>query len=430
MKKVILFLFLTCPASAQVLMFGLDTAPSVSAVSFGNMFGVANSGLSATENIVQSPLAYAMTVSYFSVNLSTAPGAGKDYSFAIMDNGNVTVASMTVRDSNTTATVTLSTAIDVNHLVDIKITPSGTPSSTFIRYSLGLNATDGSNNISVFGINTALVAGGTVYMGISPSASQNVEANRQQIVSTPGVFMAMSTVLSAALTVGTTETLMLRSNLTDTNVGVCRITSATPNNACTVSFSTRSTPGMTWTIGYGQSGTANTPRGMVGVAFQADKPGEFPFTVGCSHPAAAVSTTEFYVVQGLNFAGNANENNVHGLSYVPFPYFVLKDFYVRDYSATSPGSYAYTVRINKASPAGSMTCSNAAAGLCSDLVNRISLTSPGDLVDYQAVPTASPAVNGFFSIAMTGYVPPLGNPKGWLINGSETIINGGKVIVQ
>lgn len=428
MKKAALLLLISCPVSAQVLMFSLDNAVNAAAVTYVNMFGVANSGPNATENIVQAPMAYAMTVNYFSIGLSTAPGAGTSYSFAIMDNGVATVSSVTISGTNTSATVLLSTAVDVNHLVDIKITPFNTPASTFVRYAIGLNATDGSN-VSVFGVNAALAAGGTTYMGIAPSASGNNESQRQQIISTPGTFIAMSTALNVPLPAGTTETFALRSNGVDTT-GICRV-SGVIGTTCTVSFSTRSLPGTTWTLGYGQSGTSSTtPRGMVGVAFQADNAGEFPITVGCSHPAAGASATEYYVLQGLNFAGNLNENNVHSIGYAPFPYLVLKNLYVRDYSSPSPGSYAYGFRANKASPAGTMTCSNAAASVCSDLVNQIYLTSSNDLLNLQAVPSASPATGGFFAMAMTGYVPPLGRPNGWLINGGKNIINGGKVIIQ
>lgn len=125
----------------------------------------------ATEANVNQPIPHDLTVDRLQITIGTAPGAGKSYTFVLMQNGNPTSLSVTIADSATSGSDNSnSVSLTAGDKVSIRCTPSGTP-ATFSQCSWIIRQTATGKFAVLTGSNgTALSAAtGTIYL--SPHAN-------------------------------------------------------------------------------------------------------------------------------------------------------------------------------------------------------------------------------------------------------------------
>lgn len=125
---------------------GTTTAPSRTAANIGSLV-MTNGGKSWGTTHDYVPCPGSATIIEFGVVLTTAPGAGKSYQFDIIKNGSVAM-SVTISDTATFNRNLTSFSYVKGDLLDIQVTPTGTPAATGVLswWAKGYS-TDGSQHI-------------------------------------------------------------------------------------------------------------------------------------------------------------------------------------------------------------------------------------------------------------------------------------------
>ena len=123
--------YFMCNANGNPWFFGSTGDLNASATRYFMPYGA--TGVSATETENQCIIPTDGTLTTLCINLETAPGSGKSYTFTVRKNGVDTALIVVVSDSNTTGEATGSIDITTGDRITIKVVPSGTPAIGLVQ---------------------------------------------------------------------------------------------------------------------------------------------------------------------------------------------------------------------------------------------------------------------------------------------------------
>jgi hypothetical protein len=122
-------------ATVQVIMSGTFGDGSTTVVSYTNMMGGGTSTFTTGATSRQSVMPVGGNFKNFQVQVQTAPGSGKSWTFMVMRNGVTTTLEVVIADTATVSSIdTDSAAFSAEDLVQIRCTPSGTPTAAASVY--------------------------------------------------------------------------------------------------------------------------------------------------------------------------------------------------------------------------------------------------------------------------------------------------------
>ena len=122
--------------SKQLIQCGVNFNPGTSGVSYSNALWKSGSWV-GSQSYQASMIPTEGALSKLRICLDAAPGAGKSYTFTIIKNGSPTDLSVTISDSATTGSDELhSLSLSTNDYLIISCTPSGTPTSVRVHWTL------------------------------------------------------------------------------------------------------------------------------------------------------------------------------------------------------------------------------------------------------------------------------------------------------
>ena len=134
---------------------GSATSMTNTATRYQGVFSANNHGVwNSTEANIRAVCPAAGTLRNFKVNLATAPGTGKSWTFTIRKNGVDTGLTLTISDTNTTSKdTTHSVSVAAGDLIIMSVVPSGTPTAAAnAQWTVEFEGNTSSQNI---------IAGGT-----------------------------------------------------------------------------------------------------------------------------------------------------------------------------------------------------------------------------------------------------------------------------
>lgn len=118
----------------NILLASNATAPSTTAVNYRAPHGFL--AWNATEALVSQIPGGAYTIKNLYTDISAAPGATKNYVFALRKNGSTTGLTTTVADPATTANAATNISVAQGDTIDLISTPTGTPTSVSTRMGM------------------------------------------------------------------------------------------------------------------------------------------------------------------------------------------------------------------------------------------------------------------------------------------------------
>jgi hypothetical protein len=337
----------------------------------------------------------------FRMVLSTAPGAGKSFTYTVRKNGSDTSLAITITGAATTTGQKLDydLAIAAGDRLDIKSTSSGTPAAGTLRWSFEFEGTDA--NRSIYSGSGSINQ--TTATTMSVQYFQGSETGGAvQYIPTNGTFKSLYVHLPAAPGAGKSRTFTLVKNGGATGLTVTISDAATTGNA---SVDVAITAGDSCYIA---AAATNSPAGYyanTGISFDATVDGE-SFLLGGNGANANLANwaTRYNAIPELHTwtSWTATESGVINYSQIC----VLKKLYA--FLSGTPGSgrnYAFTVRKDGASPANGLVVTvvdlNTSA---SDLVHSITLADDS-YIDIMCVPSGSPTTRvGYWSVVV--YIAP------------------------
>lgn len=372
-----------------------NTAVSYQGVACGN---IASTSTIGPRNL---PLPMACTAIEFFVQIDTAPGVGKSYTFEIYKNSASTGASVVISDNATQSSV-LSTSISFNAGDDIviQITPSGTPtviSSLYMRTVFSANTSmlfcGTSTSIST-AVSTAATLGAFSLGGITSTTETAVG-----LVVPPdcgGTLDKLYVLLNGSPGASKSYTYTIYKNGSPTSL-TCTV-SGTNTTANDTSNSVTIAAGDRITVYVTPSGTP-TARGIkCSVQFTPTKPGITMWAyTSTNYPSNF--TTQYDQILGTGFGSWGTEATRNNL----LPRYLLHS--MACYAPTAPGSgasFAFTLRNNNASSNISMVLSdtnNYASGVGGMVVET------GNKCAIQSVPSNVPAIGGTLCLAFSFLIP-------------------------
>lgn len=145
------------------LVGATSTAPSSSATNYNSIQSAGTGSWNATEVLRASVIPHALTLDRLRVNLTTAPGAGKNWVFTVMKNGSATALTVTIADTNTQAMgLALPISFAAGDTISLRAVPTGTPTATGVmNWHCRQNA---ASLFAIVGQNVGTTTSGTNYM--------------------------------------------------------------------------------------------------------------------------------------------------------------------------------------------------------------------------------------------------------------------------
>lgn len=152
-------------SNVSAIMAGTNGALSTGATSYGPMQGFNNgANFVSTEASISTVMPTAGTFSNFYIRSTTAPGAGKSYTYTLRKNGADTAVTATMSDAATTATdSTNSVTYAAGDTISIKAVPTGTPTAAVVRYGFQFSPTTDGESILLLGSTANTLNAGANY---------------------------------------------------------------------------------------------------------------------------------------------------------------------------------------------------------------------------------------------------------------------------
>lgn len=137
----------------QVIVGGSSAGVSTGAIRYTSLMGNNYTWISSDVGVRQRSPTYA-NLYYLRVYLTTAPGAGKSYTFTLYVQGSDTPMSVTISGADTTGQdMGHAVALVPNDRISLKCTPSGTPAASTARWSI---------------VSESVIPGETILIGNTP----------------------------------------------------------------------------------------------------------------------------------------------------------------------------------------------------------------------------------------------------------------------
>lgn len=328
----------------SLLTYTVRTAPSNAAVTYSPICMRVNAGWNATRNIREQLMPDTGVLKRWQVGVSTAPTAGRSWTFEIMINGVATGYSVTIADSATSGRNDGELAITAGDIICVRSTPSGTPVSAGVRYQSVFESSTIGNIPFPCGINTALsttsnilssLLGGEVWAASAGGTSQ------QLLCPAAGTIKNMYVVVDSSPGASNTMTFTARKNGANqslvTTISGGSITGNDLSNSFTVAAG--DLVDIRYDVTVGGAWGANKITNW-GVVFSPDNQTQQP--VLCGGNLLATATENYNQIQTSGLAPNATEANVQNISTNNSR---LRNLYAQ--LDTAPGSGSWDVELIK-----------------------------------------------------------------------------------
>lgn len=368
-----------------------------------------SSGASAWSNTETQFAAMAVSgfLTNFRINLTAAPGVGRSRSVTIRKNG-VDQITVTVSDTATNNVTTAQVAVSPGDLISLSTTPSGSPASATVTWSMDFQGGAAGVTMTTAASNTTSTALGYIPPEANQGFGTSAPAN-ELLVSEDGTFSDLYVTLGAVLASGT-RSFTLRKNGVNQSL-TCTISAGGANASDTVN-SVSVVAGDRIVIVTGGSAVAITSVG-VGMKFTPTRgEGYGMICCGCSN-SPSTTVPNYQPIAGSAGGWITTEAGAQIASTAT----LLKRLQVR--LNTAPGSgnqWNFNVKVN-GNYVG-MEVIIAGVGVTTGSVDIDVPIAAGDLIALESVPTSGPSSTGRFEWAVTTYQlnPATGRAFGVLFN--------------
>lgn len=182
-----LFLFAQgADATKQVIVGGTSQSLYTTSVKYTSLMGTSQLWLSSNVGVRQVFPTRA-NLYYFRVYLTTAPGAGKSYTFNIHTGISDTPISVTISGTDTTGQdMEHAFAALPNHRFNIKCTPSGTPAASTARWSITSDSVISGETILMAGTTQSLNAVSGNYAMVGSTVRNAIGFRREILIPSNG----------------------------------------------------------------------------------------------------------------------------------------------------------------------------------------------------------------------------------------------------
>lgn len=368
---------------------GAVTAPSTASTNFASVTACNQGAWTATEANRTIPLSDAITVTAFRAWVETAPGAGNSYAFTIRANGADTAATVTISESETSASWSGSLALSQLDEVCIESTPTSTPTAPGRVYWIIEYTTSG--NFYLLPNCTGDAQNSDATLSFIPFGGNNyVPSGSSRAVPIPACTV---TKLAGAVTGGSNNSYHVRKNGV-TQFSTTGISTTPQVNSGTATFAA----GDLLDIAQTDSGSS-WARHASCLTIEPVTPGEIIMGYDSS-AAAPTGATEYEMPQGLGDNDwDATESNV----YMRLPSCTLRNLYVVLSAAPSSGdARSFTLRSNLADT--SVVASISDANTTGNSGGNSAVHTGDNFVSIKASVTGAPASSGV-SFGFIAYVP-------------------------
>lgn len=387
-------------------LFGTGNPPSATQVQY---IGPSSAGGPwATTEAQFSGMAVTGILTNFRVNLTVAPGVGKSRTVTIRKNG-VDQMSAVISDTDTFGVATGQVAVSPGDLISLSTTPSGSPASATVTWSIDFQA--GTLGITMLTSAGATGATGLGYIAPEGNTGFGTSAPANEIlISEAGTLSNLYVTLGAALASGT-RSFTLRVNGVNSAL-TCTI-SAGGTAASDTSNSVAVNAGDRLVIVTGGSAVAITSVG-IGMQFTPTN-GDGYSSICCGCPNSPSTTLANY----QPIAGSAGGwISTEAGAQIVTTACTLKRLQIR--LSTAPGSgnqWNFNVKVNGAYTG--MEVIIAGVGVTTGSVDIDVPVAAGDLIALESIPTSGPTGTGRFEWALSAYQlnPATGRSFGVLMFG-------------
>lgn len=378
-----------------------DDAPANNATRYIQVNNAFVTNWNATESAMQVPISENMTITDFKVIVDTAPGAGKSRAFTVRQNGADTGVTVTISDTNTSATFSGSVSFNAGDLLTISSVPTSLPTapgniywhmewnttgSVYLLLGGAGSATNSATNYhNVFGGGAAAWSGSVSAADIPVPTGATV--TKLQVASPDGAPGA-----------GTSYAVSMRLNNT---TDICTATISDTNTSASASGSQALAAGDVITLKEVPTGTPTSRRLAWCFSLTMTTDGESFYGYGTN---VATPTTGTNYEQALGYGLNS-WTTTESTHLMRVPACDIKKLYVRLSAASGVGSdRAYMIRQNSANTTLTTTLSNTTTG--NDTTHTVTLAGD-DTIDIQMIPNAVPpaAANSHVSYVLVTAQP-------------------------
>lgn len=372
----------------QSYIYGTDgDSPSTSATQYNFIHASALSSWNNTQTNRDTVVPHDLTLDRLRVEVTTAPGVGRSWTFALMKNGAATGLTCTISGANTSAEDLSNTvSYAAGDTISIRSVPSGTPSSTGnLWWSVRQEA---DNLFAVIGgaaqnaSNTA-----TNYNNLmSASSWVTTDLAVQGVVPCPGVFSNLTVQLSAAPSSTNTRSFEIWVNNSSTGVVVSFTGTDTfmQDTVNTVSVSAGDTVSLRSTI----SGTPTAANVAWSCSFNPDTDGQSFLVYGDSAgPNTSDVNWEQPMGRGANqWVGAGQEINRQ----IMLDTTTMKAMYVALQFAPGSGgdSFTFNARIDEADTSVDVPIVNAST--TGNITGQNVSITAGEKLSLQCTPAVTP----------------------------------------
>lgn len=404
--SILSVLFCVNAHAMQTPLFCLSsTTPSVSAT---NYMGFASSPVATNDQNVRSITSMAGVIEGLYVDIRTAPGAAKSYTYTIQKNGADTAITCQISGAGTT------TCSDAAHSVkltagdnfSLKIVPSGTPTASVTSFSTIFNSGTGGASLVYASANSASPStSATETNNINGNISFG-STNNYMLVPTGGTISKLYVLHKTAPGVGASGkqyVWTITKNGTPTALTCTVFETATTCNDTSNSFSVVANDSLR--IQSAPTNTPAAPTATIAVSFTPTIDGESIYAGVYGGGAPSASVDNYQRINGYWGGYTATESSTQFP--IPMSGIVAKKLYVTtDNNPGTSKSYTHALRVNAASSA--LTCTrtgNSSATNCSDTTHTVTLTQ-GNLVAFLFSPSGTPTAPNGNRMAVVLYIDP------------------------
>lgn len=338
------------------------------------------------------------TLDAFRVDVGTAPGVGKSWTFTVMLNGVATSLSVTIADTDTFG-VDVTNSVDVapGDLLAIRCVPSGTPTGAGnVRWASRYFPDDSGPRMWLGGEQSLLHGSAVRYAHLgSPGNAWDTAtlADRQTMWGTVCTITDLYVTLGAAPGVGDSYTFRIMVNGVQQGSDVTIADAATSGSATGMSIAIASKDMVT--LRCTPSGTPDTTGAVWGVAYTPTTLGQFNIS-GSSGNGFDTVATEFHAInEHAQASGDVTESTRHGLASdgEAADSVTLQGLRVKLTSAPSAGdSRVLTIRKNGVDTDLQVTIADAETEGADDSQVTFGF---GDTISLESEITGTPSASGF-----------------------------------
>lgn len=418
---LILFLLISQPvwgATQQILEFGNNDTAQTGVTEYQIPTGSDAYDPTEANRIVMWPSSG--TIDDLRVEMETSPqvaGGTQSFTFTLRldtdcdGTGADTSLTCTISEDEVTCTNSDGFSINAGECVAMEITPSGTPGSDDMWWSMSFTPTTEDETVMVTNSSgNSLATSGTEYIPMHAAQNSTTVAafDRATLISTAGTFKSLYVKLATAPGVGTSRTFAF---------GTVDCTVSGTDTTCNSSADTQAvTAGEKYTLTSTVSGTPAGSLAQFGIIFDPTNKGEWIIAFSDDDDLNTTTTEYSRIHTGDGSNWSATESTRYqALQTGSFAADMdILNMYVE--LETDPGVtgdiFTFTLMQNAVATSLGATCDGVQTCNGTATIN----ISDDDLMDVRSVPTSSPTV-GSAIISYTGFITPTADA----VEGNTTI---------